>query len=796
MKYINCIICSSNNHKIFFKNKSDNFIKLFNKDEFISQKVVCKSCGLVYQNPIFTEEELAHIYTNGAGMRQENNLAHPTERYLIEKEYRASDQIRWLEKFIGLDVSGGSPNVKRALEIGSSAGIFLNKLQKRGWQVEGIEPFRHFAEYAKNNFGIKVYPCFFKEIELEKASYDFIILSHVLEHIPDPISTLSKLGSYLKPNGFLFVEIPNIKGIWKNLNDQLQSSHLFVPSVNTMQQLVAKAGLKVYKMETKGRIIRCILTLPNNRELVSNKLPVSAALKSDNYKILSLRLKIQQLSSWLFRIFPLGVVFRGEFLLDTVIFTASNFTVTIFSFISSFIIRRVLGPITMGLYAELMLILEYCRFHHLGMVNALEREIPFYIGKNELKKVEEIKKTSLAFIALTALNVTAILFIISFFGDVHKVGLRFVAMLVFLESIISFYEALLQSYKRFKLWSLLLTTIGFLDVLLKIFFVIKFGLNGLLSAMVFTGVITIAAYHFWGKCRVELTAKIYLKEIAHLLKLGIPLIFFRIMYMFSLSIDRLAIIFFLGRLQLGYYSIATMVLNYLILLPKFIYRPLYPKFMEAFGKNEDTEDIKRYLIVPNRIFACLYSVLIGLVVITIPFIVIYLLPRFKEGIFAAQIVAFAAFFSALIYTWNFLLIALYEQKRLVLLYGISAIINIVVTLFFIKVLHMQINGVALATLIGQFMFTTLLICYGYRYYTKNLSDHLKLLFILYYPFLWIVVAMLGVKFYYPRQISFKADLFSTILGCIVFLTLCAPLMYYVIKKERLFHYMFNFDKEK
>ncbi len=794
MKYINCILCGSGDYKVIFKNKADNFIKLDNEANVISQKVICKICGLIFQNPTFTEEEMKNIYSSRYGINVGYGDIAPTAKFLKEKKFRAEEQLKWLETLIGpVNNRDGIANGRRALEIGSSAGLFLNLLQNKGWEVEGIEPAKHFADYAKITYGIKIYPNFLEEVELEKSSYDLIILSHVLEHMPDPILILSKLGAYLKPDGLLFLEVPNIKGIWKNLDDQFQSSHLFIPSVNTLKRIAARAGLRIFKMETKNRIIRCLLsTSEKNSSADANiRLVLKSDIKSDNYRALSLRLRLQRLTSCLFKRFSFITALRSSSISDTVVFTLSNYISTAFSFISSFIIRKILGPLTMGLYTELMLIFEYGKFHQLGMINALEREVPFYIGKNDARRVEEIKKTTFAFITFSALNVAAILFIVSFFGGVHKIGLRLVAFLILIETIISFYEALLQSYHRFKLWSLFIIVIGFLDVFLKVILVVKFGLNGLLGAMALIGIVTIAIYNFWGKCRVDFHVKAYLKEALRLLKLGVPLIIFRVMYLLSTSIDRLAIIFFLGRLQLGYYSVATMVSNYLTLMPKFSYKTLYPKFLEAFGKNEDIEDVKKYLIAPNRVFACLFSILIGFAVITIPFFVAYLLPRFKNGIFAAQIIAFAAFFSAHIYTWNYLLIALYQQKRLAFLYGVSAIITFIINLFFINVLHMQITGVALATLISQFIFTTILICYGYRYYTRDVFEHMKLLYSLYLPSILIVVALLGAKLYYPRLTSLKEDLFAVAVSCATFLIFCVPIVYYMNKKERLLYRIFK-----
>lgn len=793
MRHRDCIICNSANHRVIYKTREDKFVNPEDKDGIFSQKVICKSCGLIFQNPVFTDEELKNIYSTSYWKFAESEEFSPTEKVLKEKGYRADDQIKWLERFLDLDCASGA---KKALDVGSSIGLFLNSLKKKGWQVEGVEPAKNFAEYVKNTYGIKVYQDFLENVELEKSSYDLIILSHILEHLPDPVSTLSKLGSYLKEDGFLFIEIPNVKGVWRNLDDQFQSSHLFIPSVNTMQRLIDKAGLKVCKIEANGRIIRCLLQLPVREKTAGDGRLTPLKLRKDNYRIASLRLSLQRMTSWFFHKVSFRNRVKDGILSDTIIFTSSNFIATFFSFFSSFVIRKVLGPLTMGLYSELMLVLEYGKFHHLGMINALEREVPFYLGKNDLNRAEEIKKTIFSFILFSAFNVGALLFTISFFAGDHKAGLRFVALLIFIETVVSFYEALLQSYNRFKSWSMFIVAIGLFETLIKIIFVVKFGLNGLLAAIGATGLITIGTYHLGGRCGVDFQTKVHMKEVLRLIKLGVPLIIFRIMYLLSASIDKLVIIFFLGRLQLGYYSIATMVYNYLTLLPKFSYKTLYPRFMETFGRNEDIEDVKKYLIIPNRVFACLFSILIGIGVIALPFFVAYLLPRFKNGIFAAQILSLATFFSVFIYTWNYLLIALYKQKELAVLYGISVLIAVVVNLLFVQVLRMHITGVALATVISQFIFTTLLICYGYMHYTKNAVEHLKLLYNLYFPSLLIVAAFLLTMLYYPKVVSLKADMLNMGISCVIFLAISSPLVYRTVKRDKLVGRLFLFKETK
>ena len=50
------------------------------------------------------------------------------------------------------------------LEIGSSAGISLNLFNRRGWDVEGVEPSDHFYNYCQKTYGFKVHKEFFENI--------------------------------------------------------------------------------------------------------------------------------------------------------------------------------------------------------------------------------------------------------------------------------------------------------------------------------------------------------------------------------------------------------------------------------------------------------------------------------------------------------------------------------------------------------------------------------------------------------------------------------------------------------
>jgi SAM-dependent methyltransferase len=82
------------------------------------------------------------------------------------------------------------------------------------------------------------------------GSYDFVILNHSFEHMPDPPGTLATLGKLVNPGGCLMIRIP-VAGseAWQRYGvDWVQLDpprHLFVPSEAGFRSLAAKCGLKV-----------------------------------------------------------------------------------------------------------------------------------------------------------------------------------------------------------------------------------------------------------------------------------------------------------------------------------------------------------------------------------------------------------------------------------------------------------------------------------------------------------------------------------------------------------------------
>ena len=96
------------------------------------------------------------------------------------------------------------------LDIGCGTGDFLQLANKHNWRINGVEPnidARAIANKKTNNAVHHI-----AQLDYYSAQcFDVITLWHVLEHVPDLNSYISRLHKLLKDNGRLIVAVPNYK---------------------------------------------------------------------------------------------------------------------------------------------------------------------------------------------------------------------------------------------------------------------------------------------------------------------------------------------------------------------------------------------------------------------------------------------------------------------------------------------------------------------------------------------------------------------------------------------------------
>lgn len=144
------------------------------------------------------------------------------------------------------------------LDVGCGNGIFLKRMRDLGWNVRGIDPDRLAAGQARERFGVEVVVARLEEHRFPDDFFDAVVVSHVIEHVHDPVSLLRECRRILKPGGKLVILTPNYLGLqrrwlgrsWRGLDCP---RHLFLFSRRSLCRCSEIAGLKVVTLQTTAR---------------------------------------------------------------------------------------------------------------------------------------------------------------------------------------------------------------------------------------------------------------------------------------------------------------------------------------------------------------------------------------------------------------------------------------------------------------------------------------------------------------------------------------------------------------
>jgi 2-polyprenyl-3-methyl-5-hydroxy-6-metoxy-1,4-benzoquinol methylase len=208
--------------------------------------MTCRGCGLAFQNPQPSDDELAGIYGPDyfIGSGTDASLA---AQFNIVKRGTARLQLSCIASYLsGL---GRVANRGRLIEIGCGHGNFLLEARSHGYVVQGIEFSKDAAAHANELIGSDfVMVGTILSIDLPSEAYDVCVLADVIEHVRDPRDTISYVYRILKPGGVVFISTPSTASwsAWLMGSSwmQFKREHLFYFDPHSLAQLLARAGFR------------------------------------------------------------------------------------------------------------------------------------------------------------------------------------------------------------------------------------------------------------------------------------------------------------------------------------------------------------------------------------------------------------------------------------------------------------------------------------------------------------------------------------------------------------------------
>ncbi len=274
-----CPVCGGARRNLLFEGLTDRFFSTADGEWRLFQ---CAECGSAYLDPRPNPESIGraygkyftHVAEDHPVIRRSGHLrtifhslvnGYQNARYGTGK-VPTSDLGKWVLPMLPPMRSAADAECRnipklprgggRLLDVGCGNGGFLLLAKQAGWEVEGLD-FDAAAVSTARSRGLDVHHGSIELLSDRNDCYDAITLSHVVEHVHEPVKLLLQLYALLKPGGMMWLETPNIGSLgatrfgrnWRGLEPP---RHLAIFSVGSLEKSLYLAGFRSPKQHWHG----------------------------------------------------------------------------------------------------------------------------------------------------------------------------------------------------------------------------------------------------------------------------------------------------------------------------------------------------------------------------------------------------------------------------------------------------------------------------------------------------------------------------------------------------------------
>lgn len=99
------------------------------------------------------------------------------------------------------------------LDVGCSAGQFLMSIKDLVGNRVGLELSQDEVDFIRSHHDFRVYNEPIENAKITEGPFDLVTSFQVVEHTLDPVEFVKDLGRQLKPDGYLYLELPNLHDV-------------------------------------------------------------------------------------------------------------------------------------------------------------------------------------------------------------------------------------------------------------------------------------------------------------------------------------------------------------------------------------------------------------------------------------------------------------------------------------------------------------------------------------------------------------------------------------------------------
>lgn len=277
MELVCCDLCRSDQSELVIQQRD--LLLEVTHDEFTI--VRCCQCGLIYLNPRPSKDLLSSYYptvyyppveakVRPQVQQQAKKFSAKMKRWVLEDYYGYPSIISlgwsrtlrrmllWPDKTLR-ELKGRHPlpwrGEGKVLDVGCGAGGNLKTLQGHGWEPWGIEISAVASAHAREVVTGNIHTGTLESAPFLLKTFDLVLMSHSLEHLPSPIDALRLVNRFLKDDGLLVISVPNVNSLeyklfgrwWFQLDPP---RHFYHFDKRSLSRLIMQAGFQVHHFRT------------------------------------------------------------------------------------------------------------------------------------------------------------------------------------------------------------------------------------------------------------------------------------------------------------------------------------------------------------------------------------------------------------------------------------------------------------------------------------------------------------------------------------------------------------------
>lgn len=403
-----------------------------------------------------------------------------------------------------------------------------------------------------------------------------------------------------------------------------------------------------------------------------------------------------------------------------ILLSSSQMISNVIRIASGLLVASFILPKEYGTFTGIGIILGYLPLFQIGVMNGLNRELPYCFGKGDSHKAKEYASVaqfwelSLSILSFSILTIVAIYFL-SQSNYIYAAGFFTWAIAsinhYFGENYLHILFRTNHDFNKLSALTLILSTLALASVLL----VWKWQYYGLCLRAIF--LILVEMLLLWQWKPLAVLPKWDYSLFKEIIKVGLPIFIVGIVFSLWRTLQNTLVLKLGGAEQFGYFSLALMIEGSVGIVAFSVEQVIYPKMSFEYGEGKGIKDLLKLSFKP---ILYTFIFLIPSIIIAwniIPYFVDLLLPKYNGGINAARWTLLLLLISVFGVN-NSLFNVLKKQKDLL----ISLIIGIIAFLSTLFILYYT-QGFSLvffpqSMIVGKCVQLTI----GYIYILKYLKD--------------------------------------------------------------------------